>query len=421
MREYTPGVVEEHRSQAVAQVQSVLAKLSLCRTAALGGRVHQCPSCQHRCHVYNSCIDRHCPQCSGGRRADWLDKTASLLLPNINYFQVVFTLPDELSGLMLGNRRVTYRLLFRAAWNALREVMREEVGCQPAALMVLHTWNQRLEHHPHIHALVPGGGPSLDGQRWVRSQHPFHQRRRKPYLVDNRLLSARFRDKFVVALKRLHRTGKLRLEGEWSRLKDPATFTAWLKCFSDCAWAVFIEPPPTENSQPEQVLKYLARYLTGGPISDRRLIEHQDGEVTFWARSKDKSKKNPPEPYTLPGVEFTRRWSLHILPKGFVKSRCFGGYSCRKREAYLGQCRDLLRLAQPPSEPEETSGGEPKEERESSLACPKCQAKMECISDVARPGWKEVLDRKDRPTWYDPFGRARGRRTARASHEPPDG
>jgi len=413
--------VDEHRSQAVAQVQSVLAKLSLCRTAALGGRVHECPRCQHRCHVYNSCIDRHCPQCGGGRRAEWLDKTAVLLLPKIDYFQVVFTLPEELSAVMLGNRRATYRLLFHAAWAALREVMRAELGCEPAALMVLHTWSQRLEHHPHIHALVPGGGPSLDGRSWVRSRHPYQPRRRKPYLVDNRLLSARFRDQFVAGVKRLQRAGKLKLEGEWSSLKEPTAFAAWVKTFSDCDWSVFIEPPPTENARPEQVLKYLARYLTGGPISDRRLIEHQEGEVTFWVRGKDKSKGNPPEPYTLPGVEFTRRWSLHILPKGFVKSRCFGGYSCRKREAYLDCCGELLQLEHPASEPPETPGEEPGEERESCVACPRCQATMECISHVERPSWNAILNGSDRPRWYNPFRRARTRCSRHRYREPPDG
>jgi hypothetical protein len=331
----------------------------------------------------------------------------------------VFTLPEELSALMLGNRRATYRLLFHAAWHALREVMREEQGCEPAALMVLHTWSQRLEHHPHIHALVPGGGPSFDGRSWVRSRHPDQPWRRTPYLVDNRLLSARFREKFVAGLTRLHRTGKLKLAGEWSHLKEPAAFTAWLKTFGDRAWVVFIEPPP-ENSRPEQVLKYLARYLTGGPISDRRLIEHADGEVTFWVRGKDKSKGNRPERYTLPGIEFTRRWALHILPKGFVKSRCFGGYSGRKREAYLRCCRDLLRLEQPASEPADMPGEEPAEERQSSLACPECQATMECLVDVARPGWNEVLSGWDRPRWYDPFGRARARSSRRGYREPPD-
>ena len=162
------------------QVQSVLAKLALCLTAALGGHVYECPRCQHRCPVYNSCIDRHCPLCSGGRRVDWLAKTAQLLLPTIDYFQVVFTLPEQLWPLMLGNRRATYRLLFHAAWEALQEVLREELSCEPAALMVLHTWNQRLEHYPHLHALVPGGGPARDGQHWVRNGYRYRQGRHLP-------------------------------------------------------------------------------------------------------------------------------------------------------------------------------------------------------------------------------------------------
>jgi hypothetical protein len=154
LRQYTPAYLDRFGRQAVPQVQSVLAKLALCRTSALGGHTYECPQCQHRCQVYNSCLDRHCPLCGGGRRADWLDKTSELLLTKIDYFQVVFTLPDDLWPLMLGNRRPTYRLLFHAAWEALGEVLREELGCEPAALMVLHTWNQRLEHYPHLHALV---------------------------------------------------------------------------------------------------------------------------------------------------------------------------------------------------------------------------------------------------------------------------
>jgi len=342
LRQYTPEYLAWYGGQAVPQVQSVLGKLALCRTAALGGHQYECPQCQHRCQLYNSCIDRHCPLCSGGRRADWLAKTAELLLPKIDYFQVVFTVPEALWPLMLGNRRATYRLLFDAAWEALRDVMAEQVGCQPAALMVLHTWNQRLEHYPHLHALVPGGGPSRDGARWLRSRPPRQQRRSKPYLVDNRLLGERFRDAFLAGLERLHRQGKLKLDHQWSPLRETAAFGAWLKPSRDADWVVFIEPPPTKNANPEHVLKYLARYLTGGPISDRRLIAHQDGEVTFWARGQDKQSGNQRQPYTLTGAEFTRRWTLHILPKGFVKSRCFGGFSCRHRKAYLRRCRLLL-------------------------------------------------------------------------------
>lgn len=322
---------------------------------------------------------------------------------------------------MLGNRRATYRLLFHAAWQALREVLREEVGCQPAALMVLHTWNQRLEHYPHLHALVPGGGPSRDGQQWVRSRHPQHQRRNKPYLVDNRLLGERFREAFLAGLVKLHRRGELKLDHQWSRLRESAAFAAWLKTSCDGDWVVYIEPPPTENANPEHVLKYLARYLTGGPISDHRLIEHHEDEVTFWARGQDKQRGNPLEPYTLTGAEFTRRWALHILPKGFVKSRSFGGFSCRHRKAYLDRCRELLGCGAPESEPAEAPGEEPADEPKPTRACPKCQTPMECISRVERPGWNRVFNGPDRPCWYDPYRHALAWGRLDWYRVPPDG
>lgn len=139
LKQYTPALVKAHARQAVPQVTSTLAKLSLCRTAALGGRLLQCESCDHRCVVYNSCGDRHCPQCRGAKRAAWVESARSLLLPQVNYFQVVFTLPEQLSSLALGNRRTMYDLLFQTAWQALREVLQEQFGFQPAAVMVLHT------------------------------------------------------------------------------------------------------------------------------------------------------------------------------------------------------------------------------------------------------------------------------------------
>jgi hypothetical protein len=247
----------------------------------------------------------------------------------------------------------------------------------------------------------------------VRSRHPLHHRRHKPYLVDNRLLSERFRDAFLAGLAQLYRNGELKLDGSWSFLKERAAFAAWLKTFSGCAWVVFIEPPPTENADPEHVLKYLARYLTGGPISDHRLISHQDDRVSFWARGHNKQSGNQREPYTLPGVEFTRRWAMHILPKGFVKSRCFGGFSCRHRKAYLRRCCELLEC-EPPER-------EDAEEREPGRACPKCQTPMECISEVERPGWKRIFHGPDRPWWYDPFGHAVAWGCLDWYRTPPDG
>ena len=422
LRQYTPGFLDRHGRQAPPRVQDTLAKLALCRTRALGEHVYECPQCQARCHVYNSCLDRHCPLCSGGRRADWLDKTAELLLPKINYFQLVFTLPEPLWGLMLGHRRATYHLLFQAAWEALRDVLREQLGCEPAALMVLHTWNQRLDHYPHLHALVPGGGPSWDGPRWVQSKHPHHHGRHKPYLVDNTVLSDRFRAKFLSGLANLHERGELKLQDSWSDLRDPAAFAAWLNTLAASDWVVYIEPPETADAQPEHVLKYLARYLTGGPISDHRLLAHQDDKVTFWARSQDKGRGNPSKPYPLTGVEFTRRWALHILPKGFVKSRCFGGFSCRQRKAFLARCRTLLGCEPaPPPSAEASAEAEPAEESPATPRCPRCQTPLQRISQDQRVSWRKVLHGRHRPAWYDPFNHAIRWGCRHWYREPPDG
>jgi hypothetical protein len=406
LREYTPAYLERFGTQAVPQVQSVLAKLALCRTAALGGHTYECPQCHHRCQVYNSCRDRHCPLCSGGRRADWLDKTAELILPGITYFQVVFTLPEELKPLMLGHRRSTYRLLFHAAWEALRDVLQVEQDCEPAALLVLHTWDQRLNHHPHIHAVVPGGGPSRDGERWVETGRRPRRGCDKPYLVDHRVLSGRFRDKFLAGLKGLHRNGQLKLTGPWAHLEDSAAFAGWLQPLAECDWVVFIEPPPSADAKPTQVLKYLARYLSGGPISDGRLLAHEDGKVTFWARGRDKQAGNQREPCTLWGDEFTQRWARHILPKGFVKSRCFGGFSCRNRQAYLDRCRQLLDAQRASPAPAEPSAGDVQDETPFTPSCPYCQTPMECVSRGPRVSWRTVLGGPDCPSWYDPFDHA---------------
>ncbi len=179
----------------------------------MGGRVYRCTSCDFKCNIYNSCTDRHCPQCVGARRADWLAKTEKLLRSEVTYFQVIFTLPEQLSALALGNRSVLYKLLFGSAWKALSKSIRDELGMRPAAAKVLHTWNQRLEHHPHIHALVPGCGPSLDCKSWIpcrMTKGTIHEPP-KPFLVDNKRLGWQFRDAFIAGVARLQKAGKLKV------------------------------------------------------------------------------------------------------------------------------------------------------------------------------------------------------------------
>lgn len=386
LRKYTPRFLS---SRSVArQVINVLSRILLCRTAMLKGHVYECPQCLSRRNVYNSCTDRHCPQCSGARRADWLDKTSELVLPRVNYFQVVFTLPDQLSGLILGNRRALYDLLFHTAWRSLNETLCSSGQFHPAAQLVLHTWNQRLDHHPHIHALVPGGGLSLDGKRWITSRHPKHKRRRKPFLVDNVELGREFREHFVKGLRRLVQSEKLRLEEEWSKLKEPAKLEAWLDEVTATDWNVFVEGPPHGKSKATDVLKYLARYMSGGPISDRRLISDEDGHVTFWARSKEKSDGNKSQPFHLRGTEFVRRWSMHILPKGYTRSRSYGGFHGTKRKDYLQCCRELLGITPNDDTSDLIELPEP-----TLPTCARCEVPMTCIEQKPRPSWRDIFER----------------------------
>jgi len=209
--------------------------------------------------------------------------------------------------------------------------------------------------------------------------------------VDNEELGRKFRKRFVNGLRRLVRNGKLRLEGEWSKLQDPAQLETWLDELTATDWNVFIEGPPHGKSRPEQVLKYLARYMTGGPISDRRLISDEEGVVTFWARGKEKAHGNQSEPFWLPGIEFVRRWTMHILPKGYTRSRSYGGYHGSKRQDYLQRCRTLLGIT---DDDDPTHRGEPTEVPEPSLpTCARCEIAMVCIEQKPRPSWKQIFER----------------------------
>jgi len=248
--------------------------------------------------------------------------------------------------------------------------------------------------------LVPGGGPSLDGTRWVNTRHPKHRWWKKPYLANNRQLGEQFRKHFCAGLKRLHRQGLIAFDPPLLPGVAEPTFDEWVDDLGD-AFNVFIEPPP-ENSQPEHMLRYLARYLTGGPISDGRLISHEDGEVAFWARGKNKKTGNQPREFSLPGVEFVRRWSMHILPKGFTKTRSYGGFSCRHRQAYLQRCRQLLQVVEPEEEPPSERPLED-DSVETERKCPRCQGPMTCISSPRRPSWRDLFrEHATCPVWYQP-------------------
>lgn len=393
-------MVYMYNSRLAHQVQSVLAKIELCRTKALGGHVYRCTGCKYELPVYNSCRDRHCPQCSGGQRAKWLDKLSELFLPQINYFQIVFTLPSQLTSFTLGNRRGLLDLLLRAAWQGLDALLRETLGVAPAATLVLHTWNQELGVHPHVHALVPGGFPSLDGQRWITPKHPQHKRRRQAYLCSVVDLGEQFRQKFLKGLRRLYKQGKLNFEQQSAA--EPEAFEAWLAELEAIDWNVYIQGPPRQGADPSQVAKYLARYMTGGPISDARIISYDGEEVWFQARSRD--KRNESRPFRLSGRQFVHQWSQHVLPKGFTKCRSYGGYHNTQRAEYLALCHHLL----PPTATDEPPPASPPPPDELPVKlpvrkCPHCQAELTSAAPPSRFSWRDILDGPHRPHWYHAF------------------
>jgi len=410
---FTPAFISKHRETTASQVESTLARLGFCRTAPLGGRTFTCKTCESQVSMYNSCGDRHCPLCSGARRGDWLDKAAKLLLPDVTYFQVVFTLPDKLSSLVLGNRRALYSTLMRVAAESLEQLLASECGMQYSALIVLHTWNQRLGHHPHVHALVPGSGPSLGGKRWIphRMTKRTQSKSARPFLVDNKRLSAAFRERFVRQLKSLHRRGKLELGGAVIELTDPKGWSIFIDSLLEKDWCVFIEPPPTNDSTPEQVLKYLARYMTGGPISDQRLVSCENGIVTLKARPGDKQKSRLQIDVRLSGVEFVREWTQHILPKGFTKSRGFGGYSSRNRTAFIALCQQLKPPPlNPAKEGKESSQADDDQLATEETRCPIClscqqrdgrEQPMVLTGSTFRPSWRDLFYGPDHPQWFE--------------------
>jgi len=398
VKRYTEPFVARYHGRLATHVESTLLRLGFCRTAAMKGRTYRCVRCDSTVNLYNSCTDRHCPQCMGARRADWVDKTATLVNRAVTYFQVVFTIPDKLSSLVLGNRRPLYTLLFHASWRALQARVRAECRMDAAATMVLHTWNQRLEHHPHVHALVPGSGPSLDGQRWVPCRWTKGTRRKpaKPFLVDNKRLGRAFRDHYLAGVRRLVKAGELQVQ-------DLAALEQTLLDIETMDWVVYIQPPPKDSSDPQDVVKYLARYMTGGPISSGRLIEVKDDRVHFWARSKDKSGRTVRVSYS--GVEFMQHWCLHILPKGFTKVRCYGGWSNTRGGNYLSLCASLSPATPEPVD-ESTGASEPAEEAasEEGPRCPQCESPMELESQQRRPSWRDLFYGPDHPTWIEGVG-----------------
>jgi hypothetical protein len=334
-RLHGPAYLARFGDSLSAQQKRALRDIALCRTAALGGHVDQCDECGHRTISYCSCRNRHCPKCQSGGSAAWLEQRATELLP-VEYFHVVFTLPQSLAPLALQNQRVVYRILFRAASETLLQIGADpkHLGARIGFLAVLHTWGQNLHHHPHLHCVIPGGGISADDSRWISC--------RRQFLFPVKVLSRLFRAKFVHFLKRAFHQAELRFHGKVQPLAQPRNFLSRLNEIMRSEWVVYAKPP---FGGPQQVLKYLARYTHRVAISNRRLVALQNGSVTF--RWRDYAHGNQPAMMTLQATEFIRRFLLHVLPKGLVRIRHFGFLANRCRRQKISLCRRLLNGALP--------------------------------------------------------------------------
>lgn len=326
------------RAQPLPRAQlKVMRAIESCRTAALGGHLQQCDGCGYQQPAYNSCRNRHCPKCGSLAKAQWLEDRKADLLP-VGYFHLVFTLPHELNPLILVNKKWLCDILFKAVSQTLLEFGRTHLDGQLGFICVLHTWDQTLRDHFHLHCLVPGGALSFDLTRWIAARQTF--------LFSVKALSLVFRGKFIGLLELAFRKGELQFPGRTAALAEPAAFAALVHSLRQQPWVVYAKRP---FSSPEKVLDYLGRYTHRVAISNNRLLSvaqsTQGSRVTFSYR--DRKNGNHTRTMTLQVDEFIRRFLLHVLPAGFMRIRHFGFLANRSRKQKLDRCRVLLNLAPP--------------------------------------------------------------------------
>jgi hypothetical protein len=310
-------------------ILKAMSAIESCRTAKLGGHVDECDACGHIRISYNSCRNRHCPKCQTMAKQRWLENRKKDLLP-VGYFHVVFTIPEELNSVTLFNQKELYSILFKAASETLIELAKDikYLGADIGFISILHTWGQNLMNHPHVHCIVPGGGLSFDGSRWINA--------RKDFFVPVKVLSRKFRGKFLFYHKRAYYDKKLKFAGSIQYLNDKYEFQCFKDNLYNKEWIVYCKPP-FQNA--EHVLEYLGRYTHRVAISNNRIVKFEDGYVTFkWRDYKDNNKQKLMK---VTAEEFIRRFLMHILPSKFVKIRHYGILSNRNRNLKLKRCKAL--------------------------------------------------------------------------------
>jgi len=352
-----------------------MSAIEQCRSAALGGHVERCEDCGRSRIAYNSCCNRHCPKCQGAAAQDWLAAREADLLP-VGYFHVVFTLPAEISPIAYQNKAVVYDLLFRAAAETLLTIAADpkHLGARIGATAVLHSWGSTMTHHPHVHMIVPGGGISLDGTRWVRCKPGF--------LLPVRVLSRLFRRLFLTALVDAHTAGRLAFFAEIQGLHRRNAFDAHLAPLKRKRWFVYTKPP---FAGPEAVLAYLARYTHRVAISNSRLVSLDERGVTFRYKDYRRDGQARYGTMTLSAGEFIRRFLLHVLPKGFHRIRHYGLLASAGCKTNIARARQLM--AAPMAEvdpPAVHDTADPPTTTDHRPPCPCCGGRMIIVEVFGR-------------------------------------
>jgi hypothetical protein len=360
----------------------VMSAIERCRTAALGGHVARCEDCAHTVIAYNSCRNRHCPKCQGAAAKQWLAEREAELLP-VGYFHVVFTLPAAIADIAYQNKAVIYDLLFKAAAETTLAIAADpkHLGASIGITAVLHTWGSALTHHPHLHMIVPGGGLSDDGARWIACRPTF--------FLPVRVLSRLFRRLFLKMLAVAHEAGRLVFFGDHAALADTRAFTAFLAPLRKPEWVVYAKRP---FGGPQAVLAYLSRYTHRVAISNSRLIACDQNRVTFKWKDYRVEGSARYKTMTLATHEFIRRFLMHVLPKGLHRIRHYGLFANGNRVANIARARELLAVPSRPEEPDASEAGND-EARVLPRPCPCCGGHMIIIETFERG-----CDPKHRPT-----------------------
>jgi hypothetical protein len=370
---------------SLAQLK-VMSAIETCRTAALGGHVEGCDDCGHLRIAYNSCRNRHCPKCQGAAARAWLAEREADLLP-VGYFHVVFTLPAEIADIAWQNKTIVYDLLFKAASETMMTIAADpkHLGARIGITAVLHTWGSAMTHHPHVHMIVPSGGISPDGMRWVASRAAF--------LLPVRVLSRLFRGRFLTRLLELHAAGKIAFFGQSERLGDRRAFVRHVGPLRSKKWHVYAKAP---FAGPEAVLGYLSRYTHRVAISNRRLVAFDNDGVTFRYKDYRRTGSECQQVMTLHPHEFMRRFLLHVLPRGFHRIRHYGLLASGTRKANLARARELLAVTPPPEPVEAEEPSDPLH------PCPCCGGRMRIIETFGRWSQPRAPPQAPTSTWMAP-------------------